>query len=153
MNLIHTPRFLPCLTAVATLTLMTPLAHAQMTDEGTGVGPQNAAVAANDAGVVIGNGLSSTNTRTAYVALTPGSEVPLAALANDACSAGSLNNNGSTAEIIGSCKDADGVFQAVTWHANTPITAPTVLQPLPSLLDAGVRTSATAQNTRARWSG
>ena len=148
MKLIHTPRFLPCLTAVATLTLMTPLAHAQMTDEGTGAGPQNEAVDVNDAGVVIGNALSSTNMSIAYVAVTTGNEVPLAALANDACSASSLNNNGSTAQIVGACDDANGVSQAVEWYANTPATAPTVLRPLPGLLGlgAGVRTRATAQN-------
>ena len=148
MKLIHTARFLPGLTAVATLTLMTPLAHAQMTSEGTGAGPQNEAVAVNDAGVVVGNALSSTNMSIAYVAVTPGNEVPLAALANDACGAGSLNNNGSTAQIVGACADANGVSQAVEWYANTPATAPTVLRPLSGLLGVGggVRTRARAQN-------
>jgi hypothetical protein len=127
---------------------MTFAAPAQVVDEGNGAGKQNTATDVNDAGIVIGNALSSANRVTAFVVPTAGTEVPLATLANDACAAGEINNNGSSSQILGSCKDGNGVSQAVTWIANTPTTAPQQLQPIGGLLGLGadVQTAASAQN-------
>ncbi|HET7331423.1 hypothetical protein [Dyella sp.] len=128
-------------------------AHASVVDEGQGAGTQSTAVGVNDAGIVIGDGLSATNKAIAFFDAGMGNERVLPALADGACSASAITNTGKTSQILGSCDDAHGVGQAVRWNSNDwsisePAVALAQLGALGGLLGIGadVRTVATAQN-------
>lgn len=112
-----------------------PSAYA-WTNENPGSASQCAAVDVNDAGTVVEN-CKVANTSAAFVTVA-GSTAQLAALPGTAggvpCSVSMINNAGSGKEtVVGSCRDANNVSQAVSWNSSSP-GAPTQLLPFAGLL-------------------
>ncbi|WP_248768811.1 hypothetical protein [Pseudomonas sp. MWU12-2345] len=133
------------------LTGLSAAAQAALVDEGSAGGNNCRPASISDAGVEVGSCTdSSTNTRLAYIAATSGSEVDLAPLVTGyACMAGAINHTAlASATVVGRCRNANGVWNAVTWQANNPSTTPLLLAPRTGLLGLGgdVRTSASGVN-------
>lgn len=104
--------------------------QAQMEDEGGAAGLQNASTGVNDSGIVVGTARAgnSSSPAQAWVALTSGTETVLPALVSgQSCGATMIADSGT---IVGSCLDANGRPQAVTWNANNPTVGPQQLQPI-----------------------
>lgn len=136
-------------------------AYAGWNDEGTSLGPQCSSVDVNDNGVVVGNCLSNAYFREPFVATSPGRPVALAPLTTagnggEACKVGGLTNAPTVSGVIvGSCEDANNVWQGVYWKPGNPTIPPVQLQPLPGIagLLADVETSETAVNAQGNIIG
>jgi len=123
-----------------------PVLADTLIDEGTVAGLQCSGNAVNDSGVVVGSCLNTTGTRTAFVALTAGSETVLPPLvAGQDCDTSAITNGGV---VIGSCLDAQGRTQAVSWLAGQPSNAPVLLAAA-----AGVSTAVLGGNHQGAFVG
>lgn len=127
------------LIATSPLLAAFPAIAGPMQDIGANVGPQCVGISANNAGNVVGACVKPDGSAAGFVALTPGTAVELARLANARSCAATIITNGG--RILGSCQNSDSLATAVVWNASSPATVQ-ALQPLLG----GVRTRGTAYN-------
>ncbi|WP_434113446.1 hypothetical protein [Paraburkholderia caffeinilytica] len=129
-----------------------PCAYA-WTDENPASASQCAAADVNDVGTVVEN-CKVSNASVPFVTVG-GATTQLAALPATAgsvpCSVNMINNAAQGQEtVVGACRDANNVFQAVSWNSGSP-GSPTQLMPFSGLLGiigGGVRTGATGVNVQ-----
>ena len=140
--------------ALSLMNLGIPSAYAAWTDENPSGASQCAAVDVNDAGTVIEN-CTVSNVSFAYVVLSgsPAQLAPLPSTPGGApCQAGAINDAALGQEtIVGACRDANNVYQAVEWPSASP-GSPTQLQPYIGLLGGifgiGIKSTATGVNNQ-----
>lgn len=153
-------KHLSLFSALCVAAFASPSQAVTLTSQGHAAGEQCSANGVNNDGKSVGTcspGDEGDPPR-AWVAVTPGTQIPLQPLATgQGCRGGSIGNatQATSGWIVGTCVNANNVPFGVFWSASAPAAAPIRMNPLPGLLGllADVSTSPIAMNRRGGTAG